>query len=72
MFICFFAVQGMDVSSMFAQIGALIVRIGRDMHICAIIVQITYAHEKTIYGLKKTIYGSKKTIYSLRLFLQNS
>ena len=67
MFICFFAVRGMDVSSMFdtPKNGPLIVRLVRVMHKRAIIARIIYALEKTIYGFKiyylrlgKTIYGS--------------
>ena len=44
----------------FAQNGALIVRLTRDMHKRAIIARIIYALEKTIYGLKKTIYGLER------------
>ena len=39
----------------FAQNGALIVRLTREMHKRAIIARIIYAPEKTLYGLKKTI-----------------
>ena len=44
----------------FAQNGALIVHLARDMHKRAIIAQIIYELKQTIYGLKKTIYGLER------------